>query len=173
MKITLYCGDITKLSVGAVVNAANERLAGGGGVDGAIHRAAGPSLAAECEAIRKKQGRCPTGEAVITNAGTMLAKYVIHTVGPVWHEGEQNEPQLLAGCYRNALLLAEENLLKTIAFPSISTGIYAYPIEKAVKIAFEVITTHRARSLQEVFFVLFSEHDYQVYLKEKERLNFF
>ena len=169
MKITLHCGDITALHVDAVVNAANEALAGGGGVDGAIHRAAGPTLATECDIIRQKQGRCPTGQAVITSAGNMPAKYVIHTVGTVWHGGKRKEPALLANCYRNSLLIAEENKIETIAFPSISTGVYGYPIEKAVKIAFDVVTKHRARYLTDVCFVLFSEHDFQIYLNEKKR----
>jgi O-acetyl-ADP-ribose deacetylase (regulator of RNase III) len=131
--------DITTLRVDAIVNAANSSLIGGGGVDGAIHRAGGPDILHECKVIVAKIGRLPTGEAVITTAGRMDSKYVIHTVGPVWHGGGSNEPGLLQNCYRNSLKLAIENNLKTIAFPSISTGIYGYPVQLAADVAVRTV----------------------------------
>ena len=130
-QITVWQGDITALAVDAIVNAANETLLGGGGVDGAIHRAAGPGLLEECRTL----GGCPTGEARITAGHNLPARFVIHTVGPVWHGGERGEPDLLASCYREAVRLASENGVLTMAFPAISTGVYGYPPEAAAQSA--------------------------------------
>lgn len=167
-KMQLLRGDITKMQVDAIVNAANSSLLGGGGVDGAIHRAGGPQILAECYKIRQRQGGCPTGEAVITTGGKLPAKHVIHTVGPVWQGGENGEPQLLADCYRNALQLAVDNELKSIAFPNISTGIYGYPKAEACQIAIHTVRlfleTHS--SIEEVFFVCFDETNFGLYAKE-------
>ncbi len=166
--ITLVQGDITQQRVSAITNAANSRLAGGGGVDGAIHRAGGPAIMAECDRIRQEQGGCPTGQAVITTGGDLYAGYVIHTVGPVWEGGMSGEPELLASCYRQSLKLAAENEIKTIAFPSISTGIYGYPIEKAAIVAIETATLFLKENegFKEVRFVLFNGDD----LKQYQRL---
>ena len=153
--IKIIQGDITKIKVDAIVNAANSSLMGGGGVDGAIHRAGGPVILADCRKIIAKQGGCETGEAVITRAGNLTAKFVIHTVGPVWNGGGKGEEQLLANAYWNSLLLASENDIKTIAFPNISTGIYHFPKDKAAAIAVsatkEFLTQHS--SVEEIIFV--------------------
>jgi O-acetyl-ADP-ribose deacetylase (regulator of RNase III) len=132
-------GDITTLRVDAIVNAANSSLMGGGGVDGAIHRAGGPDILSECRAIVAKIGRLPAGEAVVTTAGKMDSKHVIHTVGPVWHGGKSNEPGLLKNCYRNSVKRAIENSLRTVAFPSISTGVYGYPVPLAADVAVRAV----------------------------------
>ena len=134
MHIDIIKGDITQLNVDAIVNAANSSLLGGGGVDGAIHRAGGPEILEECKIIRAEQGECSTGKAVMTTAGNLPARYVIHTVGPVWSGGSNSEPDLLASCYQECLKLAENHNLKTIAFPNISTGIYGYPKYEAAQI---------------------------------------
>jgi len=159
-KIEIRQGDITRLDVDAIVNAANTKLLGGGGVDGAIHRAAGPQLLEACRAI----GGCPTGEARITAGFNLPARHVIHTVGPVY-SGKPKDKELLTGCYLNSLNLAIENNLKTIAFPAISCGVYGYPIEDACKIAVETACTilKRHPSLQKIIFILFSDKDYAVY----------
>jgi O-acetyl-ADP-ribose deacetylase (regulator of RNase III) len=160
-RIELILGDITQQRVDAIVNAANTSLLGGGGVDGAIHRAAGPELVAECRTLNG----CKTGEAKITKGYRLLAKFVIHTPGPIWRGGSHNEDGLLANCYRNSLALAGENRVRTIAFPSISTGIFGFPIERATQIAVrEVKTFLEQNDLPErVVFVTFSQSDYNVY----------
>jgi O-acetyl-ADP-ribose deacetylase (regulator of RNase III) len=171
-KIEIIQDDITKIQVDAIVNAANSSLLGGGGVDGAIHRAGGFAILEECKQIRAKQGGCPTGEAVITRAGDLPAKFVIHTVGPVWNGGERNEPQKLANCYRNSLLLAVENGCKTIAFPNISTGVYGYPKEKAATIAYQTVADFLSgnNTIEKVIFVCFGEANYKLLLSEQSRI---
>jgi O-acetyl-ADP-ribose deacetylase (regulator of RNase III) len=167
MQIHLEQGDITKMSVGAIVNAANSRLAGGGGVDGAIHRAGGPAIMEECDAIRAQRGGCPTGEAVITTAGKLSAQKVIHTVGPVWKGGASDEEDLLRNCYLNSLKLADEHDLSSVAFPNISTGVYGYPKDKAAAVAISAVQQYRdvhpETSIQKVYFVCFDEENYQLY----------
>lgn len=163
--IKLVQGDITKMQVDAVVNAANTSLLGGGGVDGAIHKAGGPQVLEECIAIRNKQGGCKTGEAVITTGGNLAAKYIIHTVGPVWNGGNSNETQLLASAYRNSLLLAIKYGIQTIAFPNISTGIYHFPKQKAAMIAFNTSMEFLKEDIlfTEINFVCFDEENYIIY----------
>ncbi|MCL4128435.1 UNVERIFIED_CONTAM: hypothetical protein GTU68_050590 [Idotea baltica] len=168
MIIQLQKGDITTISVDAVVNAANSSLLGGGGVDGAIHRKGGKEILDECVKIRNKQGGCKTGEAVITTAGNLTAQYVIHTVGPVWNGGNSQERELLANCYRNSLKLAKENQIKTIAFPNISTGIYRFPKAEAAKIAIASVKEYLASSegIEKVIFVCFDADNHQLYGQE-------
>ncbi len=161
-------GDLTEQEVDAIVNAANPSLMGGGGVDGAIHRKGGPKILEECKKIRATlyPNGLPTGKAVITSGGNLKAKYVIHTVGPIWRGGNEGEPELLAEAYKNSLKLAVEKGLKTIAFPSISTGAYGYPIEKASKVALKAIKDFLEKEsshLKEVRIVLFKEEDLKVY----------
>ena len=160
-RITVVEGDITKQAVDAIVNAANTTLLGGGGVDGAIHRGAGPELLEEC----RKLGGCPTGQAKITKAYKLPAKWVIHTVGPIWSGGNHDEDELLASCYRNSLALAEERDLKTIAFPSISTGAYGFPMERAARIAVRETKSFlvRAVKVESVLMVCFGRQAYEVY----------
>lgn len=163
--LELIRGDITKVEVDAIVNAANTSLLGGGGVDGAIHLAGGPAILEECRKIRARQGGCSVGEAVITTAGNLPAKYVIHTVGPVWNGGNNNEEELLRNAYHNSLLLAVEYKLETIAFPNISTGVYHFPKPLAAEIA--VITVKEFMStnkgIKKVIFVCFDEENYLLY----------
>jgi O-acetyl-ADP-ribose deacetylase (regulator of RNase III) len=153
--------DITTLNVDAIVNAANSSLLGGGGVDGAIHRAAGPGLLAECRTL----GGCHTGDAKITRGYGLTARFVIHTVGPVWRDGRRGEAELLASCYRESLMIAAERRLRSIAFPSISTGIYGYPIEEAAKVAVETVNAviSQMTNPPEVIFCCFSRRDLMVY----------
>ena len=169
-KIKIIKGDITKVKTDAIVNAANKTLLGGGGVDGAIHRAAGPKLLEEC----KQLGGCQTGEAKITKGYNLPAKYVIHTVGPIWHGGNYGEEEKLANCYRNSLKLAAENKIKSIAFPSISTGAYGFPIEKAAPIALEEVKKFLKKNneVKEVVFVLFSDKDFQIYQRVYKNLSY-
>ncbi len=162
--LTLHNGDITKLDVDAIVNAANSSLLGGGGVDGAIHRAAGPELVAECRLI----GGCPTGEARITRGYRLPARHVIHTVGPVWRGGTNREPELLASCYRESLKLAVANGIRTIAFPAISCGIYGYPVNEATRIAVAETSRFVAEhpSIEQVIFVCFGAEVCAAYTRE-------
>lgn len=168
MQAEVVKGDITKIKVDAVVNAANSSLLGGGGVDGAIHRAGGPAILEECRKIVAKQGGCKTGEAVITTAGNLPAKAVIHTVGPVWNGGHQNERALLASCYKSSLRLAVEGRCKTIAFPAISTGVYRFPKEEAAKIAVQAVNDflQANNGIEEVIFVCFDDENYHLIQKE-------
>ena len=165
--IELIQGDITKAEVDAIVNAANKELVGGGGVDGAIRRAGGEAVVKACDTIRKQQGGCPTGTAVITTGGNLPAKYVIHTAGPVWHGGSEGESDLLASCYQECLKLASENEVNSIAFPSISTGVYRYPTDKAAKVALQSIldlTESGTKVPTSIQFILFDDATYNCYV---------
>jgi O-acetyl-ADP-ribose deacetylase (regulator of RNase III) len=166
-ELEVFQGDITALKVDAIVNAANSSLMGGGGVDGAIHRAAGPALLEECA----KLGGCPAGEAKITGAGKLYCKHVIHTVGPVWYGGGRGEAGLLASCYRKSLLLAEEAGLETIAFPNISTGVYGYPKDQAAAVAVAAVreTLQECPGIKRVIFVCFDRENLELYQKILQR----
>jgi O-acetyl-ADP-ribose deacetylase (regulator of RNase III) len=172
--VRLIRGDITEMETDSIVNAANRSLMGGGGVDGAIHRKGGPKILEECKRIRATEWPegLPTGKAVITSAGNLKAKHVIHTVGPIWRGGNRGEPQLLAQAYQNSLRLAVAEGLKTVAFPSISTGAYGYPVEEACRVALEAVKEFLEKEdrLNEVVFVLFSEHALEVYADKAEEV---
>jgi O-acetyl-ADP-ribose deacetylase len=163
-KIEIIQGDITQTAVDAIVNAANSSLMGGGGVDGAIHREGGSAIVEECRKIVARQGGCKTGEAVITTAGNLPAKYVIHTVGPVWNGGTKMENEKLENCYTNSLKLAVENGCKTIAFPNISTGVYGYPKDKAAIVSMQAVKAFLANdsSIEQVVFVCFDQENFHL-----------
>ncbi len=172
-KLSIIQGDITKQDTDAIVNAANSSLMGGGGVDGAIHRAGGPAILKECKQIVAKQGRLPTGKAVITTSGNLKARHVIHTVGPIWYGGNKGESELLASAYRESLKLVMENQLSSISFPSISTGAYGYPVDKASRVAIgAVIASLRqsVTSVREVVFVLFDSQTFGAYSSALEKI---
>jgi len=167
-RIDLIKGDITKVKADAIVNAANTSLLGSGGVDGAIHRAGGPEILNECRKIVARQGGCKTGEAVITTAGNLPAKYVIHTVGPVWNGGDKGESQKLKDCYLNSLQLAVDNKCTTVAFPNISTGVYRFPKDAAARIAVHTVADFldTDEKIEKVIFVCFDEESYELISKE-------
>ena len=173
-QLQLLKGDITRIAVDAIVNAANSALAGGGGVDGAIHRAGGPGIMRELDEIRGRVGQCATGQAVVTGAGKLPAKFVIHAVGPVYRGGKHGEPELLASCYEVSLNLAASRALRTISFPSISTGVYGYPIEEAAAVAVRTVADwlrDHAEPIRVVKLVQFSEADHQVYRRCAQKLH--
>ncbi len=165
-KLRIIQGDITRQATDAIVNAANSSLMGGGGVDGAIHRAGGLTILGECKQIVARQGRLSTGKAVITTGGNLKAKYVIHTVGPIWHGGNKGEPELLASAYQQSLNIAAEKNINSVSFPSISTGAYGYPVSQASEIALDAVITFLSQStisIREVVFVLFDSRTFGVY----------
>ena len=167
-KVRLVVGDITRVAADAIVNAANSALAGGGGVDGAIHRAGGPGIMKELDAIRREAGGCPTGSAVATTAGVLPARYVFHAVGPVYQGGRRNEAALLRSCYETCLRMAEERALRVVSFPSISTGAYGYPMEEAAGVALDAVRRHLERGsarVEEVVFVLYDRPAYDIYAR--------
>jgi len=170
--IRLVEGDITRVAADAIVNAANQGLRGGGGVDGAIHRAGGPAIMAELDRIRAAQGGCPTGSAVVTTAGNLPARYVIHAVGPIWRGGSSGEPEALASCYRTAMRLAAERGVRTISFPSISTGAYGYPVDEAAPIALGAVLAElqKESSVETAVFVLFDRTTFKAYVRALEAL---
>jgi O-acetyl-ADP-ribose deacetylase (regulator of RNase III) len=172
-RLAIIQGDITRQATDAIVNAANSGLMGGGGVDGAIHRAGGPAILEECQLIVAKQGRLPTGQAVITTGGKLKAKYVIHTVGPIWHGGDRGEAALLGSAYSQSLKLAVANGLSSLSFPSIGTGAYGYPLAEAAEIALRTtksFLSETTSSLREVVFVLFDDRSYRAYADALEAL---
>ena len=172
-KLTIVQGDITRQSTDAIVNAANSSLMGGGGVDGAIHRAGGPAILEECKQIVARQGRLPTGKAVITTGGRLKAKYVIHTVGPVWHGGTGNEATMLRSAYQESVKLATEKKLTSIAFPAISTGAYGYPVDEAAQVAIKAVVDFlkgQVTTIKEVVFVLFDAMTFQAYAEALEEV---
>ena len=165
-ELIMEIGDITEQNTEAIVNAANSSLLGGRGVDGAIHQAGGPQILKECKEIRQKQGQCPPGEAVLTSGGNLKAEYVIHTVGPVWNCGKDNESEVLESAYHNSLQLASNKKIKSISFPSISTGAYGYPVEKAAEVALSTIQKF-AKNYdlpEKIKMILFSEQDFNTYI---------
>ncbi len=172
-RIEIIKGDITKISVDVIVNAANSSLRGGGGVDGAIHRVGGKKILEECREIVSRQGECKTGQAVITTAGKLPANFVIHTVGPVWHGGKNNEEELLADCYTNSLKIAVEKGCKTIAFPNISTGIYHFPKDKAADISINSILAFlkNNQSIENVLLVCFDEENFSLLISKTDHTN--
>ncbi len=172
--ITLLTGDITQQDADAIVNAANAELAPGGGVCGAIHRAGGPAIWEECKVIRQTQGSLPTGQAVATTGGRLKARYVIHTVGPVWQGGGSGEPELLASCYRESVRVADELGLSSVAFPSVSTGIFGYPVDLAAPVALQAVldALKSARNVRDVRFVLFDARTMKAYEQAGQSLNF-
>lgn len=166
MKTRIVQSDITTLKVDAIVNAANASLLGGSGVDGAIHRKGGPEILNACQEIRNKQGKCSVGEAIITTAGNLDARYVIHTVGPVWNKGGQEKEKLLEDCYKNSMLLAIEHKVRTIAFPNISTGIYRFPKSLAAQIALKTVQEFESQMIvEEVIFACFDKANFELYQK--------
>ena len=172
-KLRLLVGDITMIRVDAIVNAANSRLAGGGGVDGAVHRAGGPGIMRELDVIRESAGGCPTGGAVVTSAGALPAKYVFHAVGPIYRGGQHGEAKQLRSCYRTCLDLAARHDVRTISFPAISTGVYGYPVEEAAGIAVETISAalqNEDCALSEVLLVLFDQGTYRVHAQIASRV---
>lgn len=166
VEIKLVKGDITTMVVDTIVNAANSSLLGGGGVDGAIHRKGGSRILEECKAIRNRQGKCKTGDAVYTSAGLLSAKYIIHTVGPIWNGGKNKESELLASCYKKSLEIADSLLVKSVAFPNISTGVYHFPKAEAAQIAIATVKQFidsENKNIEEVIFVCFDDENYQLY----------
>jgi O-acetyl-ADP-ribose deacetylase (regulator of RNase III) len=167
MKIKIIKGDITKIKVDAIVNAANSSLLGGGGVDGAIHKAGGSELLKECMQIREREGGCKTGEAVYTTAGKIDAKYVIHTVGPIWQDGSHEEKSLLKSCYIHSMMIAKKLNCESISFPNISTGVYGFPKKEAVNIVFNLFTDQAFKDeyseIRDVYFVNFDDENFKLY----------